>query len=136
MLKIILSRIGKKHQPFYRITVLEKSKDPWGNYLEKLGHYNPRTKEIKLNAERIKHWIANGAQPSATVHNLLVKNEIISGKKVSVTTISKKRQAKMAAKKAESAAKEEAAKPAAEIKEEAPAVEDTPKAEQTETEKK
>ncbi|MDF1549736.1 MAG: 30S ribosomal protein S16 [Bacteroidales bacterium] len=78
MLAIKLSRFGKKKQPTYRIVVLEKNKDPWGDYLENLGHYNPRSKEITLNAERIKYWISQGAQPSDTIHNILVKYPYIS----------------------------------------------------------
>ena len=45
MLKIRMSRFGKKKQPIYRIIVSESSKDPWGDYLENLGTYNPKTKE-------------------------------------------------------------------------------------------
>lgn len=84
MLKICLSRVGKKKQPSYRVIVLEKNKDPWGDYLELLGNYNPRTtpSTIKLNAERIKYWISKGAQPTATVHNLLVDQKVIEGDKV------------------------------------------------------
>jgi len=99
MLKIRLARIGKKHQPFYRIAVFESHKDPLGNYVEKLGHYNPKTKEIKLNNERIKYWLEHGAQPSSTIHNLFVEHKVIDGKKVRVSKISKKRAKKMEQKK-------------------------------------
>ena len=59
MLAIKLARFGKKKQPTYRVIVLEKSKDPWGDYLENLGTYNPKAqpKVIQLNAERIKYWM-------------------------------------------------------------------------------
>ncbi|MEA3272873.1 MAG: 30S ribosomal protein S16, partial [Patescibacteria group bacterium] len=92
MLSIRLSRVGKKKQPSYRIIVLDKRKDPWGDYLENLGFYNPRVKpkEIKLKEERIKYWLSVGAQPSATVHNLLVDAKIIEGKKMKATIIKKK----------------------------------------------
>ena len=92
MLTIRLSRIGKKKQPYYRLVISEKRKDPWGDYLELLGNYNPRTKEINLKVDRIKHWLSVGAQPSNTVSNLLVKEGVIEdGKKKSVS-ISKKRK--------------------------------------------
>ena len=127
MVKIILSRIGKRKQPSYRLIVLDKQKDPWGKNLEILGNYNPRSKELDLKIERIKYWLSKGARPSATVHNLLVSKKIIEAKKVHVTTISKRRLDKMNAKNkaAEDAkAKEEAAK--------APKPEETPAPAETE----
>lgn len=96
MLTIKLSRFGKKKQPSYRILVMEKSKDPWGDYLEMLGHYNPRTKKAELNADRIKYWMGKGAQLTASVHNLLITNKIIEGKKKAVTKISRARREKLA----------------------------------------
>lgn len=98
MLSIRLSRTGKKHKPYFRIIVLDKKKDPWGDFLENLGNYNPRTKELVINADRIKFWIEKGAQPSKTVHNILVSQEIVKDKKVGVSRISKKRKAKLAEK--------------------------------------
>lgn len=75
--------------------VLEKSKDPWGDYLEMLGHYNPRTKVAELKVERIKHWMEKGAKPTDSAWNLLITNKVIEGKKRGVTTISKKRKQKL-----------------------------------------
>ena len=89
MLTIRLSRRGKKKQPNYRILISEKSKDPWGNFLEDLGFYNPRSKEIKLKEERIKYWLSKGAQTSATIHNLLVSQGIIKGPKVKISKMKK-----------------------------------------------
>lgn len=95
MLAIKLSRFGKKKQPTYRILIMEKTKDPWGDYLEMLGHYDPRTKKAELNADRIKYWISKGAELTDSVHNLLINNKVIEGKKKTVTKISKKRKEKM-----------------------------------------
>jgi len=83
MLSIRLSRVGKKHQPSYRLIVVDKRKDPWGIYLENLGFYNPlqKPKVIDFKAERIKYWITKGAQPSETVWNLLVDQKIVEGEK-------------------------------------------------------
>lgn len=105
MLAIKLSRVGKTKAPSYRLLVLEKTKDPWGDFLENLGIYNPKAqpKVIRLNAERIKYWISKGAQPTPTVHNLLVSQNIIEGKKVAVTRISKRHAGRLAAKKKEEA---------------------------------
>jgi len=83
MVKICLSRFGKKKQPTYRIIVVDKRRDPWGGYLENLGTYNPRTepKTIALKEERIRFWLERGAAPSTTVWNLLVDAKIITEKK-------------------------------------------------------
>lgn len=96
MLVIRFSRVGKTKQPNYRLIVSEKTKDPWGDYLENVGVYNPRTKVAELKIERIKYWISKGAQPSATVWNLLITKGVIEGKKRKVTRISRKRAAKIA----------------------------------------
>jgi small subunit ribosomal protein S16 len=78
MLKIRLARVGRKHDPSYRVIVTEKGRGPQtGAYHEKLGTYDARSDEYELKDERIEHWLAEGAQPSDTVHNLLVKAEII-----------------------------------------------------------
>lgn len=78
-------------------------KDPWGTFLENLGNYNPENKESTLNEERIKFWISQGAQPSKTLHNLLISKGIIEGKKVGVSKISKKRAEKLKKAKAKKA---------------------------------
>jgi small subunit ribosomal protein S16 len=122
MVKIIFSRVGKKKNPQYRIIALDKKKDPWGNFLEILGHFNPHTKELTLKNDRIEHWLSQGAQPSDTVHNILVEQGIVKNKKKTVSRISKKRQEKLAEKEKENKEKKES-------KEE---VKEAPKAEKTE----
>ena len=85
MLKIRLARIGRKNDPTFRVVVTEHTRGPKsGKHVEILGNYNPKTDTIALEGERILHWISNGAQVSDTVHNLLVGQGIISGKKVNV----------------------------------------------------
>jgi small subunit ribosomal protein S16 len=91
MLTIKFSRKGRKKQPFYRIIVLEKSKDPRGDFLEDLGFRNPLSKETVLKKERIKYWLSQGAQPTGSVHNLLVSEGIIEKKKVKVTKVNQKK---------------------------------------------
>jgi len=84
MLAIRLQRIGKKNRPSYRVVVSEHKRDLYGRHNEILGNYDPVAipKTINLKADRIKYWLSVGAQPSATVHNLLVKQGVIDGKKV------------------------------------------------------
>jgi small subunit ribosomal protein S16 len=96
MLSIRLSRRGKKKQPTYRIIILEKTKDPWGDFLEDLGFYNPHTKQAGFKKERIQYWLSHGAQASPTVHNLLVTHKVIEGTKVKATK-KKKKKAKVEA---------------------------------------
>jgi len=113
MLSIRLSRKGKRGLALYSLIITEKGRDPWGKYLEKLGTYNPHTKEAKFSADRINYWISKGAQPTATVNNLLITHGVIKGEKVraSKSLPGKKKQAQLATQtklKAEAAAKTEA----------------------------
>lgn len=113
MLAIRFQRTGRTKQPFYRVVVSEKTKDTQGKHLEILGSYNPRSKELSVKADKIKHWISKGAQASASVFNLLVKEGILEGKKMKSVSISKARTAKKVEaqkKEADLKAKEEAKK--------------------------
>ena len=78
MLTIRLSRIGKKKKPFYRVVVIESSKPRDGRVVELVGTYDPLKKpaEIKLNAERIKHWLGVGAQPNDTIRSFIHQQKI------------------------------------------------------------
>lgn len=82
MLAIKLQRIGKKHQPFYRLVVAEKKSKMIAPPVEDLGSYNPSTKKMSLNNERVKYWLGVGARPTPTSHNLLVTAGVIEGKKI------------------------------------------------------
>lgn len=106
MLSIRLRRVGKRKQPLYRLIVTEKSRDPWGKFLENLGAYNPRTKPatIDFKTDRIKHWISKGAECSDTVWNLLVDQKVVQGEKRKKVRISRERRAKMEKEKAAAAA--------------------------------
>jgi small subunit ribosomal protein S16 len=85
MLKIRLQRVGRINSPSYRVIVTEHARGPkTGNFVEVVGTYNPKTKERALNADRIKYWISVGAQPSDTMHNMLIAAGITSGKKINV----------------------------------------------------
>ena len=74
--KIRLRRMGAKKAPFYRIVVADSRYPRDGRFIEELGYYDP-TKEpsvLKVDDEKAKSWIANGAQPTDTVKALLKKN--------------------------------------------------------------
>lgn len=83
MLVIRLMRTGKRNAPSYRVVLIKKTAPPQsGKFLEILGNYNPRSKEISLNKERIEYWLSQGVQTSDTVHNILVNQGIIKGPKI------------------------------------------------------
>lgn len=103
MLAIRLTRVGKKKQPTFRLVVQDKQKDPWGKAVEIVGNYNARTspKTVALKADRIKYWMSMGAQPSPSVHNILVDAKVIEGEKVKASSGNANAGTKDAAPKAE-----------------------------------
>mgnify|MGYP003743004627 CR=1 FL=1 len=83
MLTIRFKKEGKKHQKIMRLIVVDSHlATNSGSSKEILGWVNPYQKEERLNKERILYWLSKGAKPSASVFNLLVKNNIIAGKKI------------------------------------------------------
>jgi len=122
MLKIRLSRIGKKNMPMYRLIISEASKDPYGRALEILGSWNPHSKELVAKNDRINHWISKGAQMSPTVNNLLIDKGVVKGEKVTASKRGepkKTEEAPASSAPAKTEAPAESAKPAeTEVKEE------------------
>jgi small subunit ribosomal protein S16 len=78
VLTIRLSRIGKKKKPFYRVVVIERTRARDGRIVDAVGTYDPLKKpaEIKLDSERVKHWLGRGAQPSDTVRSFIRQQKI------------------------------------------------------------
>ena len=77
--KIRLRRMGAKKAPFYRVVVADSRYPRDGRFIEEVGYYNPLVEpaEVKVDAEAIKKWIGNGAQPTDTVKALLKKEGIL-----------------------------------------------------------
>ena len=77
--KIRLRRMGAKKAPYYRIVVADSRYPRDGRFIEEIGFYNPMVEpaEVKVDAEKAKKWIANGAQPTDTVKALFKKNEVL-----------------------------------------------------------
>lgn len=142
MTKIRLQRIGRRNLPYYRVVVTDSHNGPKsGRFIEILGSYNPKEGKVEINKERAEYWLSQGSQTSGTVHNFLVDQGVVKGKKLNVLpkkSPTKKRNApdepEPAAEAApETSAAEEAApetpaeEPAPseveEVKEEAPAAE-------------
>ena len=79
MVKIRLTRTGAKKAPSYRVVVADSRYPRDGRFIEEIGYYNPMTNpaEVKIDADKAKTWMANGAQPTETVKSLFKKNGII-----------------------------------------------------------
>jgi len=85
MLKIRLQRVGRKHDPSFRLVLTDSKNGPQsGKFLEVLGSYNARSGKPEVKGERVTYWIGKGAQTSDTVHNLLINEKVIEGKKINV----------------------------------------------------
>ena len=77
--KMRLKRMGAKKAPFYRVVVADSRSPRDGRFIDEIGYFNPLTNpaEIKLDADKAKKWISNGAQPTDTVKALLKKSGIV-----------------------------------------------------------
>lgn len=85
MLMMRLKRVGRKNDPSYRIVVVDKRTGPKSNnFVDQIGAYNPKMGHIQVDAEKAKHWLAQGVQASGTVHNILVSQKVIDAKKRNV----------------------------------------------------
>lgn len=139
MLRIRLSRVGKRKQPSYRLVVTDQRNPRSGAHNEIIGHYNPLTNPATLNLkeDRVVYWLQNGAQPSDTAAKILSRAGLMeqagrapvawSGK---VMAPGKKKQKAMASAAAASAAPAAAAPAAAPAPAaEAPKAEEAPAAE-------
>lgn len=83
MLMMRLQRIGRKNEAHFRVVVTDKRNAPKsGKFLEVIGSYNPKAGTVVFDVEKTKTHLKNGVQPSATVHNFLVAQKIVEGKKV------------------------------------------------------
>lgn len=96
--KIRLTRMGAKKSPFYRVVVADSRVARNGKVIENVGTFNPLVTpaEVKINAERVKYWLSQGAQPTETTKTLLVKQGIIPQptKKSAPKTDKKKKEEK------------------------------------------
>ncbi|MCA9386649.1 30S ribosomal protein S16 [Candidatus Dojkabacteria bacterium] len=137
MVRMRLTRVGRKNNPAYRVVVTPKREKRDSRAIEYLGHFSPMSKVLELNKERIEYWLSVGAQPSETVKRLLIKEKILkedkkskpfakkAGRKKSERDAAKADAAEQAKEAAKAAKEAEAA--AKETSEEAPAEEETAK---------
>ena len=81
MVKIRLKRMGGHKKPFYRIVVADSRAPRDGRFIEEIGIYDPCTDPatVKIDADKAKQWLSNGAQPTDTVRDLLKKEGILPG---------------------------------------------------------
>lgn len=78
MLKLRLKKIGKKNQPSYRLVIMENRTRRDGRAIDQVGYYNPISKQLKIEAEKVIKWLKVGVQPTQTALNLLKKAKIIN----------------------------------------------------------
>ena len=117
MLKIRLKRLGAKKAPTYRVIVINSTTKREGLPIQELGHYNPKTKAMKLDKASALDWIKKGAQPTETVKYLINNcndDGTLNYQKKESAKLSKKAQAKAAAEAEAKAKAEEEARLAAE----------------------
>jgi len=123
MLMMRLQRVGRKNDPAYRIVVTDKRTGPKSNkHIAILGSYNPKLNHVQVDKTAATEWLSKGVQPSDTVHNILVGQKVIEGKKINVLPRKSPIVDEEAQKKA--AEEAEAAKAAAAAEAEAPAESD------------
>jgi small subunit ribosomal protein S16 len=101
MLVIRFQRIGRKNDPAFRAVVTDsKNAAKSGKFLEIVGSYNPKAGTAVFKTDRLTHWIKEGAKPSDTLHNFLISQKLIEGKKRNVLSkkspTKKKKEAKAA----------------------------------------
>lgn len=84
MLVIRLQRIGKIHQPSFRVVVAEKRSKLGGPPVEDLGFFDPFKKAGSIKKDRVLHWLKNGVQITPTVWNMLVSKGIVKGPRISI----------------------------------------------------
>ena len=114
MLKIRLQRVGRKHEPVFRLVLTDSQNGPRsGKALEVLGSYDSRRGDkAEFQADKIKEWMSRGVQLSPTVHNILVSKKVLDGKKINVLppgVIAETKNKKLEAQKQQEEAKREAA---------------------------
>jgi len=82
---IRLQRIGRKNSPHFRVVLTDRRNSAKsGKFLEVLGFYTAKEGKFEVKADRVKYWLSKGAKVSDTIHNFLVSNNIIQGKKINV----------------------------------------------------
>lgn len=78
--RLRLTRMGRRHRPFYRMAAYDSRSRRGGRVIEELGHYDPLAKDeasaLKVNTERAAYWLSVGAQPSDTVRALLKRSGV------------------------------------------------------------
>lgn len=74
---IRLARVGTNKTPFYRIIVADQRSPRGGRFIERIGTWDPRRSELRVEGARIKHWMDRGAQPSHTLAQLLKQGNVL-----------------------------------------------------------
>ncbi len=108
MLVIRFSRVGKRNKPQFKIVIQEHTKAPTGRHIEIVGSYDPHLKAVQIDKEKVEKWISQGAQPSPSVHNILVSQGIIDAPKKKIKLSPKKQKGEETQEDEKASEKEEA----------------------------
>ena len=122
MLMIRLQRTGRKHEPTFRVVLTDSKNGPKsGKYLKNLGWYDTRIKNKldQIDTEQVKYWMSKGAKLSLTLHNYMISQKVITGKKLNALPLRTPIKKEVPV---------EAKKPAAPVAEAAPVSTDAPAA--------
>lgn len=111
--KIRLSRGGRKKQPFYHIVAADERSPRDGRFIEKLGYWNPITKELNWKTDLVNKWLSQGAQPTERLQKLIIKEGLGSDKQRAAYQKSFDRKAEIVRKRKEAEAAAKAAEEAA-----------------------
>ena len=111
--KIRLSRGGRKKEPFYHVVTADARSPRDGRFIEKLGYWNPLTKELNWDEARVNHWLATGAQPTDRVAKMILKAGLGSDKQRATYQKAIERGTEIVRKRVEAAAAVKAAEEAA-----------------------
>lgn len=138
--KIRLKRLGAKKKPFYRLVVADSRSPRNGRFIEEIGYYNPVStpKQFKVDSDKVKSWISNGAKPTDTVMGLLKKYEVLSAEGIVASGLPEvKKPAEKASKKnaeVKAETSEEETKEEAKMEKDEKKVEELKKADEQEVE--
>ncbi|MFC1656469.1 30S ribosomal protein S16 [Patescibacteria group bacterium] len=92
MIKLRLMRIGKTNQPYFRIVACEKQAPAKASFIDILGNFDPMKHEFTIDKEKLEKWIKNGAKPSDTLNNLLIKEGVWPKSKLIKKTVKPKKK--------------------------------------------
>lgn len=107
MLAIRLARTGRRNKPKFRLVVSENTKPPRSRALEILGHYDPHSKQLQVEENRVKYWLEQGSTISPSANNLLVEKGVLEKDKKKTIKLKKKKREELQQKQTQASQQDE-----------------------------